>query len=205
MYKLPSLVLALCALLLAAACSPRVTTARPNQADLSEYETFAFLPNANVPMADEASSEQMTEAVVTEINENMRDQGYRLDRDNPDLLVLASVKTDIETETTTDPVYGGYAGYGTPGYGTAGVSPYYDSYYYSGYSTYDPIVGYDTDTYRYKEGTLVINVVDRETRETVWKGVSSEAITGSTSSELPGLVEAIFSEYPTTDGTAMAY
>ena len=58
-------------------------------------------------------------------------------------------------------------------------------------------IGYDRDTYRYKEGTVVIHLVDRKTRNTVWKGVASESLYDQTSTEaMQDLVNAIFEEYP---------
>ena len=59
------------------------------------------------------------------------------------------------------------------------------------------VVGYDTDTYNYKDGTLIIQLVDRESNETVWKGISSTSIYDSSDTiALANLVDVIFEEYP---------
>ncbi|PPK88908.1 uncharacterized protein DUF4136 [Neolewinella xylanilytica] len=176
-------------------CGPQVTTAQPTNADLSKYRTFAYLPNADIEMQDSnLDQEQVNQRIIETVNTQMQQEGYQMDRDNPDLLVLISVKRNQEVETTTDPVYATYP-YGT--YGVNTVSPYYNNYYYNDFYNYGSVVGYDTDTYNYTEGTLIISLVDRESRNTVWKGMTSEAIySGSTTEEIAQLVDDIFDEYP---------
>jgi hypothetical protein len=89
----------------------------------------------------------------------MQKLGYTLDRTNPDLLVLLSTSTDLDTNVTKEPVYATYPNY----YGRSyGVSPYYQNYYWR-ISSYNR-VGYDTDVNTYKEGTLRLSLVDSETK-----------------------------------------
>lgn len=174
-------------------CGPRVTTSKTTSKDLSNYDTFAYLPNSSVQMPDKSYNEDVNSAIIEAVNNNMREVGYTMDRDNPDLLVLLSTKTDLETETTTDPVYATYP-YAN---GATTISPFYDPYYYSGYANYTRVVGYDTDTYAYKEGTLIINLVDRKTKQTVWKGISSKSVYNQTTTgAIEDLVNQIFQEYP---------
>ncbi|NJY62379.1 DUF4136 domain-containing protein [Salinimicrobium sp. CDJ15-81-2] len=175
-------------------CGPRVSTQKTTNKDLSTYDSFAYLPNANVSAQNmQMRSEDVSRAVIEAVNTNLRQVGYNLDRQNPDLLVLISTETDTEVGTTTDPVYAAYPY--TAGVGT--INPVYNNYYYGGYAGYNNIIGYDTDTYTYEEGTVVINLVDRETRNTVWKGVASESISGQADTRaIRNLVNAIFEEYP---------
>jgi len=175
-------------------CGPAVTTTKPTNDNLSKYSTFSYLPNSAIEMPDQSYNDSVNSLVIQQINENMMDAGYKLDRSKPDLLVLVSTKIDQETETETDPVYARYGYYNRPG---VGVNSYYNNYYYRGYTTYPAVVGYDTDTYSYKDGTLVVQLVDRESRETVWKGMSSTSIYDSSSTvAMTNLVNAIFKEYP---------
>ena len=175
-------------------CGPRVATQKMTTKDLSVYDTFAYLPNANVSAEGmQMGSEDVSRAVVEAVNENLRQAGYRLDRQNPDLLVLISTETDTEVATTTDPVYAAYPY--TAGIGA--VNPIYNDYYYGGFAGYNNVIGYDTDTYAYQQGTVVINLVDRETRNTVWKGVASESVSDQANIRaIRELVNAIFEEYP---------
>ena len=182
-------------------CGPQVTTAQPTNADLSSYSTFAYLPNADIKLRNDSMDQDMVNTRVIEtVNIEMEKQGYQLDRDNPDLLVLINVYTEQDTSTSEDPVYASYP-YGT--YGITRVSPYYNNFYYNGFASYGGVVGYDRDTREYTEGTLIISLVDRMSKKTVWKGMTSKAIySGSTTDEIVKLVDNIFDEYPMTRGRA---
>jgi hypothetical protein len=140
------------------------------------------------------STEDTNTMIIDQINRKMIDEGYKVDRTNPDLLVLVSTKVNEETVTTTDPVYARYGNYNRP---NMRVNSYYNNSYYRGYNNYQSVVGYDTDTYTYDDGTLIIQLVDRLSRETVWKGISSTDIYDTTSAiALTNLVNNIFEEYP---------
>ncbi len=181
-------------LTLVMSCGPRVTTKKPTNDNLSKYETFSYLPNAAIQMPDQAQNDNVNTLVIQQINERMMDEGYKLDRSEPDLLVLVSTKVNERTETETDPVYARYGAYNRPG---LRVNSYYNNFYYRGYNTVPTVVGYDTDTYNYKEGTLIVQLVERSSKETVWKGVSSTSVYDSgTTQAMTQLVNAIFDEYP---------
>ena len=175
-------------------CGPKVNTTKTSNVDLSKYETFAYLPNANAEVEDKRyNDENINTLVVETVKSQMMGEGYTLDRDNPDLLVLISTKLDSETRTKTEAVYSTYPYTNR----INRVGPYYNNYYYRGYNTYTGVVGYDTDTYSYKEGTLIIDLVDRKTKETVWKGIASDNIyEQATDTEIRKMVDDIFKEYP---------
>ncbi len=175
-------------------CGPAVATVKTTDDNLSKYETFAYLPNASIETSERSINDKVNRLVIQSVNDNMIDSGYELDRDNPDLLVLVSTKINEETEVDRDPIYASYGYYNRP---EVRVSPYYNNYYYYGYTNYPTVVGYDTDTYNYKEGTLVIYLVEKESNKTVWKGASSTSIYDSGNVEaMTRLVNAIFEEYP---------
>ena len=175
-------------------CGPAVATVKTTDDNLNSYRSFSYLPNAALQMPNKSTSEGVNSIIIQSVNDNMIDAGYKLDRDNPDLLVLVSTKVNEETEVEKDPIYASYGYYNRPG---IRVNSYYNNYYYYGYTKYPTVVGYDTDTYNYKEGTLVIYLVDKETNETVWKGASSTSIYDSGNIEaMTQLVNAIFKEYP---------
>ena len=181
-------------MLLISCGTSNVATMKTTNKDLSRYDTFAYLPNSNpAGTGINYNDEKVNTAVIETINMNMQQAGYNLDRENPDLLVLVSTKTNKETGVTSEPVYARYPYEGT----LTTIHPYYSNYYYPGFSTFNRVVGYDTDTYQYREGTLVINLVDRETRETVWKGIASENIYNQgTTAAIRELVNEIFEQYP---------
>ncbi|WP_194850795.1 DUF4136 domain-containing protein [Nonlabens antarcticus] len=176
-------------------CGPAVTTTKPTTDNLNKYSTFSYLPNSTIEMPNKSfSSDTVNTMVIQQINDKMITAGYKLDRSQPDLLVLVSTKIEKETETSTEPVYATYGNYNRPG---LQINPYYNNYYYNGYASYSNVVGYDTDTYNYKDGTLIVQLVDRNSKKTVWKGISSTSIYNSGDTvALTNLVNAIFEEYP---------
>lgn len=177
------------------ACGSKVDTVRPNNKDLTKYQTFAFLPNANVDVEGQNYGEEtVNQAIVETLNSSMRNAGYTLDRDNPDLLVLLSLSTDKGLQRAREPIYSIYPYTAAP-YGAA--APWYGSYSYRGWQNFGGVVGYTTDTYPYEEGTLVIDIIDRESQESVWKGIISEDIYGQGNTQaVTGMINDVFKEYP---------
>ncbi len=175
-------------------CGPKVSTVKPMDRDLSKYDTFAYLPNTNEEVPERSyNDEEVNTFILESINKNLREEGYQLDREDPDLLVLVSTKIDTELAVDTDPIYTTYPY--TAGIGT--IPPYYEPYYYPGYNNYVNIVGYDTDTYAYEEGTLIVQLVDSDTKNTVWKGVATDPIFEENSlTAIQDMVDDIFEEYP---------
>jgi hypothetical protein len=178
------------------ACGPAVYTTKTAGNDLSVYKTFAYLPNSNFDDLDKGyDNNNIGTTVIENVNTNMQQLGYTLDRTKPDLLVLLSTSTDLDTNITKEPVYATFPNY----YGRSyGVSPYYQNYYYNGYSTYNRLIGYDTDVNTYKEGTLRLSLVDSETKNIVWKGTASNSIYKSQneSKAIAKFVDNMFAKYP---------
>lgn len=184
----------ICTLLMVTACGPSIYTEKTADVDLSEYETFAYLPNTNADVEGISFDEgNVDPTVIKTINLNLKQEGYTLDRQNPDLLVLVATQKETEVATTTEPVYASFP-YATPG---VSVSPFYDPFYYEGFYDYSNFVGYDMDSYAYKEGSLVVYLVDRETKETVWKGVAVEDIYRKpTPAAIEKMVNELFENFP---------
>lgn len=181
--------------LLIMACGPRVTSTKMSSKALDSYETFAYLPNSNFDDIEKFESDNSVgTAVINHVNKNMKLQGYTMDRNNPDLLVLLTTKTDLEKYITTDPVYATYPTYYNSTYS---VSPYYSDYYYYGYNTYNDIVGYDTDITTYKDGTLILNLIDSKTKNVIWKANASSLIGNQKDSKaISDFVDDIFEKFP---------
>jgi len=141
-------------------------TAAINKTDLSNYHTFAWMPASNTggnslnnDVADAKIKDATTMALVS--------KGLRLSRRNPDLVVTYTLKVGRGARTNYyTPYYGGfYPGWGF-GWGW-GYRPYY-------YAFGAPFPYYGGLTYaekeHYKEGTLIIDLVDTRTRRIVWRG-----------------------------------
>jgi hypothetical protein len=178
------------------ACGPAINTTKTNSSDLSIYKTFAYLPNSNFEDLDKGyGNNNIGTTVIKTVNTNMQQLGYTLDRTKPDLLVLLSTSTDMDTNITKEPVYATYPNYYG---GSYGVSPYYQNYYYNGYSDYNRLIGYDTAVNTYKEGVLRFSLVDSETKNIVWKGTASNSIYKSENEckAIAKFVDDMFAKFP---------
>ncbi|WP_051908098.1 DUF4136 domain-containing protein [Flavimarina sp. Hel_I_48] len=185
---------ALFLLMICTACGPTVRTSQQEDVNLSRFNTFAYLPNTSieVPKVNE-NDEDVNELVIKTINSNLQDAGYSINRNNPDLLVLVSTKVNYDSETVPATSYASYP-YTT---GATAVSTYYGDYYYADYANYGGIQGYNTDSYSYKNGTVVVDIINRKTKKTVWKGTSSESLYDENQADaIANLVNEIFKKYP---------
>lgn len=183
--------------LLFLACGPKVSTTKVSDKNLNNYASFAYLPNSNFDDYIEYETDNSVGmAVIENVNRNMQKEGYTMDRNNPDLLVLLTTTTDMEKTVTKEPIYATYPSY----YGGAyGVSPYYQNNYYYNYAGYNNIVGYNRDVDRYKEGTLLLYLIDGNSKEVVWKGIASDLIFQQNESQaISKFVDDMFDKLPAT-------
>lgn len=174
-----SFALALLGLVLVAACSsPRVIANCDPSADFSAYRTYGFPPRLGT---DEASYGSILSQVLKSAAEReLAARGYE-PSDDPDLLVNFFLDTEEKTRTVETP----------------GVA--------YGYGMY---TGYDTTVVNYTEGTLHIDLVDRERKQLVWEGIVIGRVTDDVRKKLQEKVDKavaeVFAEYPFVAGGHVA-
>lgn len=174
-------------------CGPKVDTNKRTAKSLNSYESYAFLPNQDTIQTSVYDNAQVNEIVIDEIRQNMQDLNYRLDRNQPDLLVYYHLMLDEEMAVNANPVYTNYSYY-RPGFY---VGPYYRNYAYNNYFTVPRIAGNSVQQVPYKEGTIVIDLIDRRTNEIVWRGKAEDVVSpGNLNEELRTYVNAIFDRLP---------
>lgn len=179
--------------LLTIGCGPKVDTDKKTGRDLSNYSSYSFLPNQDTIKNSKYDNAYVNEIVIDEINQNMREENYRLERNQPDLLVYYHLMFDEEMAVNASPVYTNYSYY-RPGYY---VGPYYRNYAYNNYFTIPRIAGTGIEQVPYKEGTMVVDIIDRRTNEIVWRGRANDVVNpDNLEEELRSYIDAIFEEYP---------
>ena len=166
---------------LSACSSYNYYTAARNKTDLSSYRTFAWLPpetsnKAGGVVKKEIADEKVKAAAITAL----QTKGLRLQENNPDLLVSYSTVTGKGVKTEFYPAY--YGGFGWGGWGGWG-------YPYGGFGG-----GYARVPY--KEGTLIIDIIDRNTRRLVWRGFGVGELRNPkrTLEELPKVVDGVLKQ-----------
>ena len=174
-------------------CGPKVDTNKKTEKDLSNYSSYSFLPNQDTIKNNAYDNVHVNEVVIDEINQNMKENGYKLDRNQPDILVYYHLMFDEEMAVNASPVYTNYSYY-RPGYY---VGPYYRNYAYNNYFTIQRLSGTGIEQIPYKEGTIVIDLIDRRNNEIIWRGRANDVVNrDNLEQELRSYVDAIFEEYP---------
>jgi hypothetical protein len=144
-----------------------------NRTNLSRYRTFAWMPvgrnndKANTNMAADAKIKDAATAALV-------NKGLTLSQRNPDLIISYSSIVGTGTRTYSYPNYGGFYpgygyGYGYGGFGYGGWGGFYRPYYYA-YGAPFMYGGMGVDQEHYKEGTLIIDLIDRNSKQIVWRG-----------------------------------
>lgn len=179
--------------LLLNSCGTKVQSDKKAAVDLEAYSSYAFLPNQDTIQTSEYDNRFVNEIVIDEINENMQQLDYRLDRNQPDLLVYYHLMMDEQNPVSSSPVYTNYSYY-RPGYY---VGPYYRNYAYNNYFTIPRLAGSHIKQIPYKEGTIVIDFIDRGSNEIIWRGKANDVVMpNDLEQELRAYVNAIFEEFP---------
>lgn len=181
-------------LLLLTACATNVYTANPSNNDLSNYETFAYLPNTNLEVDGEKYHDTaVNKKIVETVKMNLEKHGLKIDQKKPEMLVLISTSVDVDIDVQSSHDFATYPYEEGP----TVVSPEYEPYYYYEFNTVKNIEGYNTSTFTHEEGALVIDLIDAKTKKTVWKGVAVDQIYDDPSTEvIQDLVGDIFDEFP---------
>ncbi len=150
-------------------------------------KTYAFLPRADSTKNSLFENGIMDEHIQRLITEELRKRNYVIDVKDPDLMIRFHVMVENKEDIVNTPVYS-YPGM-LYGYGYR-----YPFYFYPG-----PIYLGDNQRYiRYKEGTLVIDVIERGTGKLAWRGWAVGELDNAARylDQLPNLIFRIFRGYP---------
>jgi len=176
-------------LLLAASCKPalKVSSDYDRSANFSQYKTFTLyylVTNRHV-------SELNEERIWNSLRAEMIKKGYREDNRNPDLVVNAvSVVKNRKAVSANSSAYG---------YGGA-----YRPYRYWGGGMVSGTTTFQTSNY--KEGSLMIDVVDARKDRLVWQGTGNaefEKQPKNPDVAISNAVNKILSSFPQGDATAI--
>ncbi|MEN0052719.1 MAG: DUF4136 domain-containing protein [Mucilaginibacter sp.] len=188
---------------LSACSSYNYYTAARNKTDLSSYRTFAWLApeasnRAGGVVKKEVADERVKEAAIAAL----QTKGLRLQENNPDLLVSYSTVTGRGMKTEFYPSY--YGGFGWGGWGGwgwgwgYGYRPFYGGFYggWGGWGGWGYPYGGGYARVPYKEGTLIIDIIDNNTRRLVWRGFGVGELHNPkrTLDELPKVVDGVLKQ-----------
>jgi hypothetical protein len=169
--RLPFLVAALA--LAACETTPEVTTDADPTVDFTRYRTYAWVYDDVPSGMNPLNYERIHDA----IDSQLAAQGF-MEGEPADFAVAFTVGARDKVEVDDFGPYGSYYGYGW-GYGWG-----------PGYS--------DVYVRNVREGTLVIDVYDVETKKPIWHGAATEEIGsgGATQEEIDKAVASVLTEFP---------
>lgn len=162
--------------------------------DFSQYHTYAWLPpNGDSTATSLFDNEIINEKIMADVNEEMKMRGFKIDADNPDILVLTHTSFEKKTKQELEPIYSSYDYY-YPDFYYAG--PWFP-YYYTGYPNITRISGYDLRTIEYTEGIVAVDIIETADSKLVWRGWVEDKINRKTlSDDLNDYVKNIFERFP---------
>lgn len=150
-----------------------VTTDYDRDADFGRYTTFDWVEGHNPRDGGPSglSNPLAVKNIRSAIARELGAKGVTEDKNAPDILVAvhAGVRDKVDVERY------GYR-----------------------YGRFGRRVGTYTTVERYKEGTIVVDVIDAKTRDLVWRGIAKDALTrGESRSEyIDECIRQLFKEYP---------
>ncbi|MEJ2880508.1 DUF4136 domain-containing protein [Pedobacter sp. GR22-6] len=167
---------------------------------LSGYQSYAWIPEGKSKASKIYDNDIATDRIVEATAKQLESRGLVLDNKKPDLLVRYTAVVNTEVKKVNEPVY-----YNAP----ARFSPrlgYYRGRSFLYYSYWNPLpvyVGSEMRNVRVKEGSVMLDLIDRKTSKVIWRGWAEGEITNPEKAlnELPKVVENIFKKLP---GQALA-
>jgi hypothetical protein len=180
---------------LSACTSYNYYTAAINKSNLTAYHSFAWMPQANG--GSKAFNGDMADVKIKDgVTQSLVSKGLQLNQKNPDLIVNYTLKVGQGSRTSYySPYYGGYPGWGW-GLGWRWGWAYRPYYYYGYPFAYDGGVTY-AEKEHYKEGTLIIDLVDARTHKIVWRGFGVGEVHKNpqkNTDDLPKVVDGVLSQ-----------
>lgn len=135
-------------------------------------KTYAWLDEPKKPTGDPRIDDNaiLKSRVHTAVDSALAARGFSKVETDPDFLVAYHVSLDRRQSVQT---LNSYYGYG-PGWGYG-----YGSYYRPGYWTGPP----ETYVYEYEEGTLILDIVNPESKELMWRGSAQDEVRFKSSPE----------------------
>ncbi|MBT8319667.1 MAG: DUF4136 domain-containing protein [Gramella sp.] len=164
--------LALIISLIMASCGSSGPSSKDDLKKLKSYSSYAYLPNKDTIISRNFDNDAIQQVIVDAINANLKENGFVLNKRNPDILVHFHPMFDEQIAVNANPVYTNYAYY-RPGHY---VGSYYQDYMYDNYFTVQRLNGPRIDQVPYRERSIVIDLIDRRTNEILWRGKTDGTI-----------------------------
>lgn len=163
-----------------------------NKASFNKYRTFAWLP---APDSSRYYNDIVDEKIKDEVTAGLEKRGLLLQTGRPDLLVRYTIQVKDRVRTYNSPAY-----VYSPGIIYRGVARNrYGRYFYYSFGRPFPVyVAGDIVEVPYKEGTLIIDLIEHRDHQVIWRGYGIGDVVNpeQATSDIPAVVEGILKRLP---------
>ena len=173
--------------------SSKVSTMMATDTNLDFYQSYAYFGDSEY-IEDDTVVKNKTDVstdIIRSVDRNMKNAGFEYNEENPDVLVLICATTNEGTS-----VDAGINSFAVASPANA-IGPFYSPYYFRGPEIYPTAIPFNPNLDGRLEGTVMIQLIDKNDLKTIWKGIAANDIYAKTSSyNLELLINNIFEEYP---------
>ncbi len=163
-----------------------------NNQGFNKYRTFAWLPATD---SSRYYNDIADERIKDQVTAGLEKRGLSLQTNSPDLLVRYTIQVRDRVRVYNYPAYV----YG-PGIVYRGVAHnrYGRHFYYSFAAPFPVYVGSDIEQVPYREGTLIIDLIERRNHKVIWRGYGVGDVDNPERaiSDIPEVVEGILNKLP---------
>jgi hypothetical protein len=164
-------------------CGPslKVSSDYDKAANFGQYKTFSLYRSDSL---HESISQLNQDRIFNSVKNEMTKKGFQETTSNPDLLinVVAILKDRVAVSSTTD--YYGYGGVYRPYYWGTGMGTTSTTNY---------------NVQHYKDGSLIIDVIDAGTKKLLWQGTGNKEIdkpAKDPDTAIPKAISSIMASFP---------
>lgn len=189
-----------CGILLMSSCGvfTEVTISADSGVNLSNYKTFAWLPDQVDTTNTPYNNELIRNNLKNYFGQNFAGRGFRMERNKPDILlqiIVSNTKRHAELIYPIHPTEYYFAPYY---YKSRYYSPYAYEYYFQDSIVYCYSNGICVQKVEYVEGSITLNVIDRKLNKLVWTGTAKGDIYDPTyiNKDIHPAVKRIMKEFP---------
>ncbi|HTM99765.1 MAG TPA: DUF4136 domain-containing protein [Pedobacter sp.] len=173
------------------ACSSYNYYAVSNKKINNNYQSFAWLPEGKSKASKVYDNDVATERIMEATTTALTNRGLKLDNKHPDLLIKYTAGVSTKTKEYNEPVYYNPPARYVP---RVGFSRGRAFYYYSYINPFPVYVGSELRRVHIKEGSLMIDLIDRKSGKLLWRGWAEGEITSPEKAinDIPKVVDNIF-------------
>lgn len=161
----------------------------------SDYRTYAWLPENKSKASSIYDNDIATDKIVEAASAELNNRGLKLNNRKPDLLVRYTAVVNKEKKTYNDPVYYDAPGRFSPRLGYHRGRAFYYYVYRDPFPVY---VGSEQRTINVKQGSIMIDLIDRKTSKVIWRGWAEGELDNPERAitQLPKVIGNIFKKLP---------